>query len=64
MNNSKTKWTLVRTLGFIIVGLMNTVLAKPEDIGTWKNYLGYGLLIIAAIEIVLLIRSLSVKKRL
>lgn len=36
---------------------MNTVFVKPEDVGTWKNYLGYGLLIFAFVDTFFLIRS-------
>lgn len=31
---------------------MNTVLIRPEDVGSWKNYIGYALLIIALFDIV------------
>jgi len=34
----KLIWTTIRTLTFLIIGLMNTVIIKPEDIGKWKNY--------------------------
>jgi len=37
-----------------IVGMMNTVLLNPEDIGTWKNYLGIFFLIIAAVNFILI----------
>jgi len=47
----KKKWDFLRTLTFIIVGLLNTVFIRPEDIGSWKNYLGYLLLAFAAMDI-------------
>lgn len=31
---------------------MNTVLLKAEDVGTWRNYVGYFLLLLALIETV------------
>ncbi len=34
--------TIARTLGFILIGLMNTLWAKPEDIG--KHGLGISFL--------------------
>ena len=40
---------------------MNTLLIKPEDIGTWKNYVGYALLIIALFDIIFLIRRYITK---
>ena len=50
MKSQKKHWTIARTLLFIIVGLMNTVFIKPEDIGTWKNYVGYGFLLLAVVD--------------
>lgn len=44
MNASKA-WPIIRLLLFLIVGLMNTVFIRPEEVGTWKNYIGYALLI-------------------
>ncbi len=38
----------------LIIGLFNTVLLRPEDIGTWKNYVGYGFLVICLVNIVIL----------
>lgn len=51
----KLYWTIIRILAFIIVGLMNTVLIKPEDAGTWKNYVGFAFLAVAIFDIILLI---------
>ena len=47
--------TIARTLGFILIGLMNTLWAKPEDIGTWKTWFGYCFLVLAAADIILLL---------
>jgi hypothetical protein len=55
--NQKTSWKIIRTILFLVVGLMNTILIKPEDIGSFKNYLGYGLLILGLIDAFFLIRS-------
>jgi len=55
MSRSKLIWTLIRTLTFIVVGLMNTILIRPEDVGTWKNYIVYFLLLLAVYDIVILI---------
>jgi len=57
MKLQKTRWTIIRTLLFLVVGLMNTVFIKTEDIGSWKNYVGYALLVFALIEIVYLLKS-------
>jgi hypothetical protein len=60
--NKKLNWQIIRTLLFIIIGLFNTVLIRPEDIGTWKNYLGYALLIIAVFDIISIIRQILTNK--
>lgn len=57
MKTQKKHWAISRILLFIIVGLFNTVLIKTEDVGTWKNYLGYAFLLIALIEIFFLIKQ-------
>ena len=53
----KNSWTILRTLTFYIVGLFNTLLIKSEDVGTWKNYLGYLLLLIALIDTIVLVNK-------
>lgn len=57
----KKKWHVVRTIGFIIVGLFNTVFIKAEDVGTWKNYIGYVILIVGLIDLILLLKKVLVK---
>lgn len=46
----KLTWHVTRTLLFWIIGLFNTIMIKPEDVGTWKNYLGYVILLIAVAD--------------
>jgi hypothetical protein len=53
----KMHWPIFRTLTFLIVGIFNTVLIRSEDLGTWKNYLGYALLIIGIIDAFFLIKK-------
>ena len=60
--NQKSSWKIIRTILFLVVGLMNTILIKPEDIGSFKNYLGYSLLILGIIDAFFLIRS-KIKSR-
>lgn len=57
MKSVNKKWTIIRILLFITIGLFNTVFIKPEDIDTWKNYLGYGLLAIGIIDAVILLKN-------
>ena len=47
----------------IIVGLMNTVLLRPEDVGSWKNYAGYLFLILAVVNSFFFIRNMIRAKK-
>lgn len=53
----KDLWHLLRTLLFWILGLFNTALIRPEDVGSWKYFLGWALLALAALDTVLLYRK-------
>jgi len=53
----KKYWPILRTLTFLIVGLFNTVLIRPEDVGTWKNYTGYIFLVIGIVDSFFLIKK-------
>ena len=57
MANRRSYWFFIRLLFFLTVGLLNTVFIKKEDVGSWQNYLGYILLLLAIIDIVILVRS-------
>lgn len=57
MKSPKKPWTIARTLLFVIIGLLNTVFIRPEEIGTWKNYVGYGVLLVAIVDIYFLIKE-------
>jgi hypothetical protein len=50
-------WHLLRTLGFWIVGLLNTLLIRPEDVGSWKNFVGWAFLALALLDSVALFRK-------
>ena len=56
-SKGKNSWAIIRTLLFLIVGLMNTVFIRTEDIGSWKNYVGYLFLLLAVIDTALLIKN-------
>ncbi len=58
----KNIWTIFRILTFYIVGMFNTVLIKQEDVGTWKNYLGFLLLLIALIDTIVFIKKNKSKR--
>jgi hypothetical protein len=49
----KKYWPILRTLTFLIVGLMNTLLIRPEDLGTWKNYLGFLFLALVLFDLIM-----------
>jgi hypothetical protein len=54
----KTTWSwadIARLATLLVLGFLNTVFIKPENIGTWRNYIGYGCLVVAAIYAVVLI---------
>jgi len=57
MKLTKKHWAIARTILFIVIGLMNTVFIRPEDIGTWKNYVGYGFLLVAVVDTFFLIKQ-------
>ncbi len=43
-------WHLQRTVLFWIVGLLNTALLRPEEVGGWRNWVGWAVLGIAALD--------------
>ncbi len=48
---------LLRTLLFWALGLMNTALIRPRDLGSWKNIAGWALLATALIDSIALYRK-------
>jgi len=50
----KAVWHELRTLMFWLVGLMNTVWARPGAGGTWKWWVGIVLLLLAAADTIAL----------
>lgn len=63
MSLFKKNWKYIRVLLFWIVGLMNTVLIRPEDVGTWKNYVGFFLIGLAIADSILIIINLIKTKK-
>jgi hypothetical protein len=59
---NKLNWSIIRTAMFILVGLMNTVFIRPEDIGSWKNYIGYLFLLIAVVDAFFIVKKIFLKK--
>jgi len=57
MKRSNHIWQYLRPILFIILGLFNTVLIRPEDIGSWQNYLGYAFLVLGFIDALVVIRK-------
>jgi hypothetical protein len=58
----KKTWTIIRTALFFVIGLMNTAFIRPEDVGSWKNYLGYFFLLLAVADSFFLIKNYFYKK--
>lgn len=60
----KKHWRIIRTAIFYLIGLMNTIFIKPENIGSWENYLGYLILLLAVVDtIVIIMKYLRNKKK-
>ncbi|MCA9726291.1 MAG: hypothetical protein KC729_01315, partial [Candidatus Eisenbacteria bacterium] len=57
VGGGRSVWHVQRTVLFWIVGLMNSVLIRPELAGSWRNYVGWGMLALAVFDTVLLFRS-------
>ena len=55
-------WTIIRTAGFFLIGFMNTVFIRAEDIGSWKNYAGYFFLLLATADSFFLVKKFIHKK--
>ena len=49
-------WHVQRTVLFWIIGIFNTAMVRPGDVGSWKNWLGWLLVALAAMDTVLLFR--------
>lgn len=50
-------WHVQRTVLFWILGAMNAVFPRPEDVGSWKYWIGWVVLVVALIDSVLLYRK-------
>jgi FtsH-binding integral membrane protein len=56
-------WHVQRTVLFWLIGLFNTALIRPGDVGSWKNWLGWALIIVAVVDTVaLFLRERAVDK--
>jgi hypothetical protein len=51
---AKDLWHVQRTVLFWVIGLLNTVYARPEQVGGWRTWVGAVLLVIAAADTVAL----------
>jgi hypothetical protein len=52
----KALWHVQRTVLFWIIGLGNTVWGRPEYVGTWRNWLGWLVLVAAICDSIALFR--------
>jgi hypothetical protein len=46
----RTLWRVQRTVLLWVVGILNTALLRPEDVGGWRSWLGWTILLMAAID--------------
>lgn len=46
----RNSWPYWRTLLFFAIAVMNTILIAPENVGTWRHYLGYFFWLLATID--------------
>ena len=53
MKSKFTKWPRFHSYIFLLLGLMNTVFIKEQDVGTYKNYLGYAFLVFVFLEMLI-----------
>lgn len=61
MKKNRLRNQIIIVATTLIIGLFNTLFLRPEDIGTWKNYVGYVFLIICLVNIVILL--LGIRKK-
>ena len=54
---AKSVWHLQRTLLFWVIGLLNTVLVRPAEVGSWENLAGWVFLVLAAADTIALWRK-------
>jgi hypothetical protein len=54
---ARAVWHLQRAVLFWIVGLLNTALLRPEDVGAWRPWVGWSLLVIAVLDTIALFRK-------
>ena len=64
MKMTKWNWVVIARLAtLLVVGILNTVFIRPENIGTWRNYIGYACLVVAAAyAVILIIKQIRGKK--
>jgi hypothetical protein len=54
LGGQSAAWHVLRTTLFWIIGLGYTVWVRPEDAGTWRNWMGYAVLILAVADTIAL----------
>lgn len=48
-------WEIQRTLLFWIIGLLNTALIRPEQIGSWRSWVGWTFIALASLDTIRLL---------
>ena len=63
MKKNKKVWIILSITIFpILIGAMNTIFIKPEDVGSWENYVGYAFLVLGFINLIMTIVDSMSKK--
>ena len=53
----KDLWHLQRTTLFWVIGLFNTAWIRSVDVGSWRNVVGWSLVVLATLDTVMLYRK-------
>lgn len=56
LGGGRSLWHVQRTLLFWIIGILNTALIRPENVGSWRHVVGWIIIILAAVDTVHLAR--------
>lgn len=55
-HGGRAVWDVLRTAAFWTVGALNTIGARPEDVGSWRTWVGLGVFAIAVFDSSRLVR--------
>lgn len=56
LGGGRSLWHVQRTLLFWVIGIFNTALIRPEEVGSWQHVVGWIMVILAVVDTVHLAR--------